>query len=84
VEPGVTPCLHCLFSSAVLPPNPPPSFAPVVSVVSSLEAQLALDFLLGRPNPLRGRMLVYDGNGLELQKIPIARNERCTVCGNHI
>ncbi|MEG1524493.1 MAG: HesA/MoeB/ThiF family protein [Clostridia bacterium] len=83
VEPGKTACLSCLYG------DPPKnrsslSFAPVVSVISSLMAQATLLLLLGRPNPLADTLLHFDGASLTFEKIPLRRNPNCSVCGEHV
>jgi adenylyltransferase/sulfurtransferase len=80
-RPGKTACLACFYGdSAATPSNPIPSFAPVVSAISSLEAQCAANILLGLPNPTDGRMLLYDGNSMTTEFVSIAKNPRCAVC----
>ena len=80
-RPGKTACLACFYGdSAAAPSSPIPSFAPVVSAVSSLEAQCAANILLGLPNPTDGRMLLYDGSSMTTEFVPFAKNPRCAVC----
>lgn len=82
VEPGKTACLQCIYGDSAVTRQPHPlSFAPVVSLIASLEAQLALTLLMGRRNPVPNRILYYDGHDLSLQKISVRKNPDCTVCG---
>lgn len=82
VEPGKTACLQCIYGdSGVITPPHPLSFAPVVSLIAALEAQLALTLLMGQHNPIPDRILYYDGHDLSLQKISVRKNPDCTVCG---
>ena len=79
--PGKTACLSCYYGST--PPNqspPIPSFAPVVSAISSLEALAAANILLGLSNPTEGRVLLFDGETMMTECVSISRSENCTVC----
>ena len=80
-RPGKTACLACYYGNDSPPPAPIPSFAPVVSAISSLEAHCAVNILLGLPNPTDGVMLLYDGTTMTTEFVPIARHPSCPVCG---
>lgn len=80
-RPGKTACLACYYGDDAPPPDGPiPSFAPVVSTISSLEAQCAANILLGLPNPTDGQMLLYDGSCLTMEFVPISQNPNCSIC----
>lgn len=81
VRPGKTACLACLYGEKAPVPARVPSFAPVVTCLSALEAQSAANLLLDRPNPTDGRLLLFDGAGMTTEFIPIGRNPNCPVCG---
>jgi len=80
VVPGDTACLECIYGEATSGGLPVPSFAPVVSVVSAMEAQAAADILLGKPNPSKGTMLLYDGASFAIERITMRRRDDCRVC----
>ena len=81
VEPGKTACLCCIYGDKVAPvSSPPAAFAPVVSLISSIEAQLALTLLLGQKNPIPNHLLYYDARDLTLQKLQLRKNPDCPVC----
>ncbi len=82
VRPDTTACLACLYGDLQELQAVAPSFAPVVSVIASFEAQCAANILLDLPNPTDGRMLVYDAASLSTEFVSIARNPHCTVCGS--
>jgi len=84
VRPGRTACLACLYGETPPEQAEIPSFAPVVSAVSSLEAQAAADILLGLPNPTDGRLLLFDGAAMTTEFVPILRRKSCTICASHI
>ncbi|NLI53256.1 MAG: HesA/MoeB/ThiF family protein [Clostridiales bacterium] len=81
VRPGKTACLGCLYSASAPEQPAVPSFAPIVSVVASLQAQCAANILLNLPNPTDGRMLLFDGAAMATEFVTIARNPRCPICG---
>lgn len=81
VVPGQTACLACLYGGAPASERTPSSFAPVVSVVSALEAQIVLLTLLGQPNPLLGKLLVFDGTRMTFDTLPLLRRPNCKICG---
>lgn len=81
VRPGKTACLDCLYGGVRADDAPVPSFAPVVSMVSAMEAQSAANILLDRPNPSDGSMLLFDGASLTIEKVPVRRQSDCRVCG---
>lgn len=80
-RPGRTACLDCFYSATDSKDGKDiPSFAPIVSAISSLEAQCAANILLGLPNPTDGRMLLFDGAGMTTEFVNIAKNTNCPVC----
>ncbi len=80
-RPGKTACLACYYGDTLtLPSEPIPSFAPVVSLISSLEAQCAVNLLLGLPNPTDGVMLLYDGTTMTTDFVPIGKHPDCPFC----
>lgn len=81
VRPGKTACLACFYAEPARKiPAPIPSFAPIVSAISSLEALCAANILLGLPNPTDGRMLLFDGANMTTEFVNIAKNPHCSVC----
>jgi len=81
VEPGKSACLSCLYGENGKN-APATSFAPVVSTISSLMAQVALLLLLGLPNPLKESILFFDGETFDFEKILVPRNRECPICGS--
>ncbi len=80
------PCYRCLF------PEPPeagsiPSCAEagvlgvLPGVIGTLQATEALKMLLGRGEPLVGRMLTYDALRTRFHEVPLRRDPACPVCG---
>lgn len=80
-RPGITACLACYYGGSV--PKPAahiPSFAPVVSAISSFEAMSAANILLDLPNPTDGRLLLFNGETMTTEFVTISRNANCSVC----
>ena len=80
IEPFKTACLSCIYGTT--PKTPVANaFAPVVSTISSLMAQAALLLLLGLPNPLKDEILYFDAETLHFERITVARDPDCPICG---
>ena len=82
VLPGKTACLSCLYGGMEPPAGPIPSFAPVVSAVSAMEAHACANVLLGLPNPSEGALILYDGASFRLDHVRVRRVEDCPACGS--
>jgi adenylyltransferase/sulfurtransferase len=83
----VGPCYRCLF------PEPPPAgLAPscdeagvlgvLPGTVGLLQATEAIKLLLGRGNPLIGRLLTYDALEPSFTEFKTRRDPRCRLCGD--
>lgn len=80
------PCYRCLY-----PEPPPPHLAPscqeagvlgiLPGVVGLLQATEAIKLLLGRGDPLVGRLLTYDSLKMKFRELKLRRNPECPVCG---
>ena len=80
-RPGQTACLSCCYGATPQKALAPiPSFAPVVSAISSLEALAAANILLGLRNPTDGSMLLFDGETMKTEFVPISKNPTCRIC----
>lgn len=56
--------------------------ASTVSIIGSMSAQVALDFLGRGHNPIAGQLLLWQGKTMTLQKMHFHKNKSCTVCGH--
>ena len=85
---GITagPCYRCLY------PEPPPAhLAPscqeagvlgiLPGVVGLLQATETIKLLLGRGEPLVGRLLTYDSLKMKFRELKLRRDPNCIVCG---
>jgi molybdopterin/thiamine biosynthesis adenylyltransferase/rhodanese-related sulfurtransferase/molybdopterin converting factor small subunit len=81
------PCYRCLY-----PELPPPELAPscaeagvlgvLPGVVGALEAAEAIKILLGRGEPLVGRLLHYDALSAGFRTLRVERDPNCRYCGD--
>ena len=80
------PCYRCLF-----PEPPPPELAPncaaagvlgvLPGVIGVLQATEVIKLVLGRGEPLIGRLMTYDALALEFRQFKLSRDPDCAVCG---
>jgi len=86
--PWVGPCYRCLY------PEPPPAhLAPscaeagvlgiLPGIVGTLQATEAIKLILGRGNPLVGRLLTYDSLGMTFRTLKLRRDKACPACGEN-
>ncbi len=82
------PCYRCLY------PEPPPAhLAPscaeagvlgiLPGVVGTLQATEAIKLVLGKGEPLNGRLLQYDSMGMTFRTFKLRRNKACPTCGEN-
>jgi molybdopterin/thiamine biosynthesis adenylyltransferase/molybdopterin converting factor small subunit len=76
-----TPCLRCL-----VPKPPPKELFPVVGVtpgiIGCIQAMEVLKFLTGVGTPLKGRLLVFDGEEMTFNSANVKRAPSCQECGS--
>lgn len=88
VKPGESPCYRCIF------PAPPPKDAiPTCSqagvigvlpgVLGTIQATEAIKYLLGQGDLLAGRLLTYNALRMRFREVPVKKNAKCPVCGEH-
>jgi sulfur-carrier protein adenylyltransferase/sulfurtransferase len=80
------PCYRCLFREP-----PPPGMVPscaeggvlgvLPGVIGSLQALETIKLILGKGEPLIGRLLLFDALGMEWRTLTLRRNPDCPVCG---
>ena len=82
------PCYACLF-----PPDAAHEdvacatmgvFAPLVGIVGSVQAAEALKLLISTGQSLAGQLLMLDARRMAWERISVARQPGCTVCGTAI
>jgi sulfur-carrier protein adenylyltransferase/sulfurtransferase len=87
-HPPAGPCYRCLY-----PEPPPPGEMPscaeggvlgiLPGLIGCVQATEAVKLILGRGEPLIGRLLLYDALAMRFQEFKVRRNPRCPLCGDH-
>lgn len=82
------PCYRCLFREP-----PPPGLVPscaeagvlgvLPGIVGSLQAMETIKLILGRGEPMVGRLLLFDALATEFREIEVRKNPDCPVCGEN-
>ena len=83
---SVGPCYRCLY-----PEPPPPELAPscaeagvlgvLPGTVGVIQATEVVKLILGKGDPLVGRLLMYDALAMSFKTFKIRRDPACPVCG---
>ncbi|OIO38506.1 MAG: molybdenum cofactor biosynthesis protein MoeB [Candidatus Omnitrophica bacterium CG1_02_49_16] len=86
--PGKGPCYRCLFAEP-----PPPGMVPscaeggvlgiLPGVIGVIQATEAVKLILGKGEPLIGRLLLYDALKMNFREVKFRKNPKCPVCGEH-
>jgi len=85
-NPPRTPCLNCVFPPAALAVKTSAkketqgALGTTAGITGTIEANIALLYLLDLPNPVENKLLLYDGLRMSFDLIDIKRNEKCDVC----
>jgi adenylyltransferase/sulfurtransferase len=87
-SPGKGPCYRCLY-----PEPPPPGEVPscaeggvlgiLPGLIGCIQATEAVKLILGRGEPLIGRLLLYDALEMRFREFKVRRNPKCPACGDH-
>ncbi|HZA55630.1 MAG TPA: molybdopterin-synthase adenylyltransferase MoeB [Candidatus Udaeobacter sp.] len=86
--PGKGPCYRCLY------PEPPPAdMAPscaeagvlgvLPGLIGVIEALEAIKLILGKGDPLIGRLLCFNTLTMEITSLNLRRDPNCPMCGDH-
>ncbi len=77
-------CLRCVLGSA---PLDAPTCAElgvlgsVVGVIGSIQATEAIEYLVGKGEPLLNKLLVFDARTMKFQTIKLKPDPNCSACG---
>ena len=81
------PCYRCLY-----PEPPPPGLVPscaeggvlgvLPGVIGTIQATETVKLILGAPNTLAGRLLLYDAWNMAFRELKLRRDPACPVCGD--
>ena len=82
------PCYRCLY-----PEPPPPGLVPscaeggvlgvLPGIVGSIQAAETLKLIIGKGEPLVGRLLLFDALSMRFRELKLRKNHECPVCGAH-
>jgi sulfur-carrier protein adenylyltransferase/sulfurtransferase len=82
------PCYRCLY-----PEPPPPGLVPscaeggvlgiLPGLVGVMQATEAIKLILGKGEPLIGRLLLVDALGMRFRELKLRENPDCPACGTH-
>jgi len=82
------PCYRCLY-----PEPPPPGLVPscaeggvlgiLPGLVGVIQATEAIKLVLGKGEPLIGRLLLVDALAMKFRELKLRKNPDCPVCGTH-
>jgi molybdopterin/thiamine biosynthesis adenylyltransferase/rhodanese-related sulfurtransferase len=82
------PCYRCLY-----PEPPPPGLVPscaeggvlgiLPGLVGVIQATEAIKLILGKGEPLIGRLLLVDSLSMRFRELKLRKNPECPLCGTH-
>jgi len=82
------PCYRCLY-----PEPPPPGLVPscaeggvlgvLPGIVGTIQAAETLKLIIGKGDPLIGRLLLFDALAMKFRELKLRKNPECPVCGEH-
>jgi molybdopterin/thiamine biosynthesis adenylyltransferase/rhodanese-related sulfurtransferase len=82
------PCYRCLYSEP-----PPPGLVPscaeggvlgiLPGLVGVIQATEVIKLILGKGEPLIGRLLLIDALGMKFRELKLRKNPHCPACGTH-
>lgn len=82
------PCYRCLY-----PEPPPPGMVPscaeggvlgvLPGVIGVIQATEAVKLVIGKGDPLIGRLMLYDALKMKFREVRLNRDPECPVCGEH-
>jgi len=82
------PCYRCLY-----PEPPPPGLVPscaeggvlgiLPGLVGVMQATEVIKLILGKGEPLIGRLLLVDALGMKFRELKLRKNPDCPACGTH-
>jgi adenylyltransferase/sulfurtransferase len=80
------PCYRCLY-----PEPPPPGLVPscaeggvlgvLPGIIGCIQANEAIKLILGKGEPLIGRLLLFDALGMRFREMKLRKDPNCPVCG---
>ena len=80
------PCYRCLYAKP-----PPPGLVPscaeggvlgvLPGIMGSIQASEAIKLIVGKGDPLIGRLLLFDALAMEFTELKLQKDPKCPICG---
>jgi molybdopterin/thiamine biosynthesis adenylyltransferase len=83
-NPPKTACLACLMPGELPNQKPTPVFGALPGVIGSLQATLALRYLMTGENPLANTLLIFRANAMAFETVTYEKRPGCEVCGKTV
>ena len=83
-NPPKTACLACLMPEELQNPEPTPVFGALPGVIGSLQATLALRYLMTGENPISNTLLIFRADTMTFEAVTFERRPGCVVCGKTV
>jgi len=83
-NPPKTACLACLMPEELHGPRPTPVFGALPGVIGSLQATLALWYLMTGENPLSNALLIFHADTMAFETVTFEKRPGCGVCGKTV
>ncbi|MCX6833235.1 MAG: HesA/MoeB/ThiF family protein [candidate division Zixibacteria bacterium] len=83
-NPPQTACLACLMPEELQNPEVTPVFGALPGVIGSLQATLALRYLMTGENPVSNALLIFRGDTMTFETVTFERRPGCEVCGKTV
>lgn len=81
VLPHETPCLACFYGKELPPEDNFGSCSGVSSSLGALMSTAILQYLLGMPVAMQGKLFIYDSLSATIEKIDLTHRHDCSICG---
>ena len=78
--PKKTPCLNCVFPNKKSDRQEGGVLGTTAGIIGTLEANLALLWLINQQNPIEKKLILYDGLKMSMDFVDIERDKNCPVC----
>jgi adenylyltransferase/sulfurtransferase len=80
IHPPKTPCLSCIFPGTV-PKEVFPVAGVTPGIIGTIEAAEAIKWIVGIGENLKNKLLIWDGDTMDFQKVEIKKDPDCRICG---
>lgn len=81
ILPQETPCLACFYGREMPPEDNYGSVSGVSSTIASLMSTAVLQYLLGAPVAMKGKLFIYNCENATIEKIDLSHRHDCDICG---